>query len=82
MSLRAINAAPATTPGFLNTPPIIVLFALNLFINYLLLPTTIDPTGAKRPLLKQIVNVVVYFMIYFGSIFVSAKAVKILAPSM
>lgn len=80
MVCRATIPISATMPGFLRTPPSIFLFLLKLAINYLD-PTTIDPMGVQSPLLKQNITESHSFTSSFGSIFNSAQALNILAPS-
>lgn len=70
----------ARIPGFLNTPPNIFLFLLNLVINSFE-PTTIEPIGVQSPLLKQNITESTSFTNYFGYILYYAHALNILAPS-
>jgi hypothetical protein len=68
-------------PVYLIPPPSNFLFSLALKINDLL-PQTIEPTGAQRPLLKQNVTESQTVPIKEGSISSLVKALNSLAPSM
>lgn len=77
---NAILQLCTTIPGLRNIPPILFLLTL-IFSITSFFPTTIDPNGAPRALLKQNITESHFYVNYFTSIFVYNDAWNILAPS-
>ncbi len=80
MVFKATMPGPATTPGLRRTPPIIFLLIFNLRMKSLS-PTTKDPRGEQRPLLRQNVKLDTFFTSSAGEMVSYAKPLNTLAPS-
>ena len=80
MVFKATIPGPATTPGLRRTPPIILRLIFNLRMKSLS-PTTTDPSGEHRPLLKQKVKLDTFFTSYAGEMVSYAKPLNTLAAS-
>lgn len=66
---NAILQLWTTIPGLRNIPPILFLLTLILSMTSFF-PTTIDPNGAPKALLKQNITESHFYINYFTSIFV------------